>query len=330
MAHPDHFLPFARPDYVSGMIIGNDLDSLLSAAYLHGRFGWPVAGVYCGYNRLWHTGDATEFWKKLESGKLFAVDLDICLGTVPSLGHHIIQLDAAEELPGHTHTLNPNVLAGRTVSQGFHWKYPLATIHFLLSLFSENDLARQAAPLVWLTDSAFVNAQHYRENVDDWVLNALPLPAFEAVLPTLQTLDFEQELRDSVLAPLAENTLCKPLAGSNYCSKHLGLNGFQAQFDNPNDPRIRDLADRISRMVNWPALPFPDRFEGYFQGKRSNISVQDLRAGGLAFAEWLEHHDVFSYAFVFRDRLNFTSGLTPAAHFRPPVPGPGGASESGA
>jgi len=329
MIRPDHFLPFARPDYISGMIIGNDLDSLLSTAYLHGRFGWPVAGVYCGYNRLWHTGDAAEFWKKLESGRLFAVDLDICLGTVPSLGHHIIQLDAAEELPGHTHTLNPNVLAGRTVSQGFQRKYPLATIHFLLWLFSENDLARRAAPLVWLADSAFVNAQHYRENVEDWVRNVLPLPAFEAILPALQTEIFECELRDTVLTSLGANSLCKPLPGSQYKSRHLGLNGFQAQFDNPNDPRIRNLMDRISGMANWPKLPFPSRFEGYFQGKRSNISVQNLRAGGLAFAEWLEQNEVFSYAFVFRDRLNFTMHLTASAHFRPPAPGPGGISESG-
>ncbi len=330
MPFSDNFLPFARPDYISGMIIGNDLDSLLSAAYLHRRFGWPIAGVYCEYNRLWHTGDAAEFWRNLQSGKLFAVDLDICLGTVPSLGHHIIQLDTTEELPGHTHTINPNVRAGRTVTQGFQRKYPLATIHFLLWLFSENDLARRAAPLVWLADSAFVNAQHYRENVEDWVRNTLPLPAFESVLPDLQTEAFEQELRNTVLAPLAENTLCKPSTGSNYRSKHLGLNGFQAQFDNPHDLRIRELLLCLSRMTDWPVLSFPERFEGYFQGKRSNISVQDLQDTGLTFAEWLEHNEVFSYAFVFRDRLNFTSGLTPAAHFRLPVPGPDGASESGA
>ncbi|MEQ1746764.1 MAG: hypothetical protein ABMA02_15130 [Saprospiraceae bacterium] len=304
------FLPFARPDYVEGMIIGNDLDSLLSAAYLHGRFGWPVEGVYCGYNRLWFASDATGFWQKLQSGKLVAVDLDICLGTVPSLGHHIISLDEQEELPGHSHTLNPNILANRSVSQGFHQKYPLATVHFLLWLFSENSLAERVAPLVWLADSAFVNAQHYRENVEDWVRNWLPLPAFMAVLPALQTPDFEQVLSEKILHPLSGNTLCRPLPASIYRSKNLGLNGFQAQFDNPNDPRVRDLLSRLQQIADWPLLPLPERFEGFFQGQRSNISVQDLRGSGLGFAEWLEHNDVFSYAFVFRDRLNYTTDLT--------------------
>lgn len=302
----DTFLPFARPDYVEGMILGNDLDSLLSAAYLHRRFGWPVVGVYCGYSRLWFVGDAGDFRKKLLAGKLVAVDLDICLGTVPSLGHHIIQLDATEELPGHSHTLNPNVLAKRTVAQGFHRKYPLATIHLLLWIFQENDLAQRAAPLVWLADSAFVNAQHYRENVEDWVRDILPLPAFEAVLPALQTAAFEQDLQEKLLAPLAQNTLCKPAVYSGYRSKHLGLNGFQAQFEHPNDPRIPAL---LQRVADWPLLPFPARFGGYFHGKRSNMAVSALRATGMPFDAWLEQNDVFSYAFVFRNKMNYTTGM---------------------
>lgn len=306
MFQKDHFLPFARPDYVEGMIIGNDLDSLLSAAYLHEQFGWPVAGVYCGYSRLWYTGNAASLRQKLYAGKLFAVDLDICLGTVPSLGHHVISLNAGEELPGHTHTLNPNLSAGRSVRQGFHRKYPLATIHFLLWMFSENDRAQQSAPLVWLADSAFINAQRYRENVEDWVHNHLNLPAFAAILPALQTLEFEQHLRETVLAPLSENNLCRPLPNSGYRSKHLGLNGFQAQFDDPNDPRIRDLNMRISRLTSWPALPFPQHFEGYIQGRRSSILVRDLPE---AFDAWLVKNEVFSYAFVFKDTLNYTSGI---------------------
>ncbi|MFN0013186.1 MAG: hypothetical protein ACKVU2_01445 [Saprospiraceae bacterium] len=312
MTAPNNFLPFARPDYVEGMVIGNDLDSLLSAAYLHERFGWPVKGVYCEYKRLWFAGDATDFCKKLQSGRLLAVDLDICLGTVPSLGHHIISLDVRDDLPGHSHTLNPNLLAGRSVSQGFHQKYPLATIHFLLWLFSDNSLAERAAPLLWLADSTFVNAQHYRENVEDWVRNWLPLPSFLTVLPDLQTRDFEQVLSENILLPLSENTLFRSMPQSDYRSKNLGLNGFQAQFDNPNDPRLRDLPGLLHRIAGWPLLPLPERFDGFFQGLRSSISVQNLRGNGMGFAEWLERNDVFSYAFVYRDRLNYTSSLMPA------------------
>lgn len=302
----DTFFPFARPDYIEGMIIGNDLDSLLSAGYLHQRFGWPVAGVYCGYNTLWYTGSAEDFQKKLFAGKLLAVDLDICHGTVPSLGHHIIQLDAAEELPGHTHTLNPNVLAGRSVNRDFRWKYPLATIHLLLWLFDDDALAHRAAPLVWLADSAFINAQHYSENVTGWVQQLLPLPAFEAVLPALQTAVFEQDLQKKLLIPLAQNTLCKPVPASNYRSKHLGINGFQAQFDRPDDPRIRDLLVRLHQLADWPLLPFPDRFDGSIRGKRFSATVSDVQSTGLPFDAWLEQHNVFSYAFVFRDRINYT------------------------
>ena len=57
------FLPFVRPDYIEGMIIGDDLDSLLSAMLLQERYGWPIAGVYGKYTQLWHNGTTQDFFK---------------------------------------------------------------------------------------------------------------------------------------------------------------------------------------------------------------------------------------------------------------------------
>ena len=59
------FLPFARPDYVEGMLIGDDLDSLLSALYLHRQFGWQVKAVYCRYTNIWYTGSFDTFQQQL-------------------------------------------------------------------------------------------------------------------------------------------------------------------------------------------------------------------------------------------------------------------------
>src|SRR5215218_4047236 len=99
------FLPFARPDYVEGMVLGDDLDSLLSGMYLHQKFGWPVVGVYCKYKRLWHIGTPAGFRERLLAGRFFAVDLDIYHPNIPSLGHHIIEYSGADVLPGHAHSL---------------------------------------------------------------------------------------------------------------------------------------------------------------------------------------------------------------------------------
>ncbi len=303
------FLPFARPDYVEGMVVGDDLDSLLSAMYLQQKFGWPVVGVYCQYTRLWHTNSKDVFLKKLFAGKLFAVDLDIYHAAIPSLGHHIISLNINDELPGHSHSLNPNALRGFSIQQHFRRKYPLATIHFLLWLFEEENLSPEAEMLVWLADSSFVNAQHYRENVEEWATQFFDFPTFEKILPALQTLDFEKNLEEKILRRMAANPLCRP-SKSSYKSKHFGLNGFQCQFENPNaqNAHLQSLLAIFSELSGWPRLLFPSRFEGFLEGKRKEIQASKIR---LPFGEWLEEEDVFSYAFTFKDRLNYTS-LEPA------------------
>lgn len=305
------FLPFARPDYVEGMILGDDLDSLLSAAYLHGRFGWPVAGVYCQYERMWSVAPVPAFWAQASAGKLIGVDLDLNHGTIPCIGHHILHLDADDVLPGHTHSLNPNALAHNSVARGFRQKYPLATIHFLLWLFEEDRMARDLAPLVWLADSAFLNAQHYRDNVAYWVRRYLSLPAFADILPFLQTAEFEQLLGAKVLAPLIRNPLCRPGNQLAYTSNHLRLNGYQCQFSNPHDMALPDLLSRLCQLAGWPVLPWPEQFAGCTTGRRRQIAVQSVQNGGTPFAQWLEQQQVFSYAFVYRDSLNYTVDLYP-------------------
>jgi hypothetical protein len=298
------FLPFARPDYIEGMVIGDDLDSLLSAMYLHQKFGWQVAGVYCRYTRLWHTGTADAFREKLYSGKLFAVDLDIYHAAIPSLGHHIIALSGDEILPGHSHSLNPNALRGFSIERGFRRKYPLATAHFLYWLFDEQHLSPETHLLIWLADSAFINAQHYRDNVVEWVQEFMPHPAFVRALPVLNTPDFEQRLSEKILRPLSSNPLCKP-SRSKYQSVHNGINGYQCQFEDPNRQNrdLQNLLEILAHLSGLPALPFPVRFDGCLTGKRHEQAVADI---GAPFDEWLERFGVFSYAFTYKDRLNYT------------------------
>jgi hypothetical protein len=289
------------------MLIGDDLDSLLSAMYLHRLFGWPVEAVYCKYTRIWHNGSPEAFLQRLHSGRLFAVDLDICHAAVPSLGHHMIAWNDTDALPGHSHTLNPNAIRGFTVARHFRKKYPLATIHFLRWLWEETPEPAGADLLTWLADSAFINAQRYRENVEEWVMQYLSLPAFESMLPFLETLDFERVLQDRILSPMSENPLCRS-SRSAYRSRCLGLNGFQCQFENPSaqQAEIQLLLDLLSDLSGWPRLPFPEAFAGCVEGRRSALRLPEIMASGTTLDAWLERNGVFSYAFTYKDRVNCT------------------------
>lgn len=299
------FLPFARPDYVEGMLIGDDLDSLLSAMYLHRHFGWQVKAVYCQFNRLWFDGDQDTFLHQLYTGRICAVDLDIYHPSVPCIGHHMIAWKDTDELPGHSHSLNPNAIRGFSVQQHFKRKYPLATIHFLRWLLEEQAETQDAELLTWLADSTFINAQRYRENVEEWVCNYVSLPVFIRQLPLLQTLDFEQLLQENILKSLSKNILCTGNR-SAYRSRHLGINGFQCQFENPNTDNagLQQLLDQLSLLSGWLRLPFPEKFEGSIPGIRHTIRISEI--GTTELGDWLASKGVFSYAFTFRDRLNYT------------------------
>lgn len=301
------FLPFARPDYITGMLIGDDLDSLLSAMFLHRHFGWPVKAVYCKYSCIWYNDSPDEFRRQLNSGRLFAVDLDIYHPGVPSLGHHMIAWDGEDELFGHSHSLNPNALRGFTVARDYKRKYPLATIHFLRWLLETTAESAGAGLLTWLADSAFINAQRYRENVEEWVTNYLSFPSFLNTLPALQTLDFERELQETILSPMSANPLCRS-SRSTYRSRHLGINGFQCQFENPQvqNREIQSLLHLLSDLSGWLRLPFPQTFEHYMQGRRRELRLTEIRYSGLPLDTWLERNGVFSYAFTYRDRMNYT------------------------
>ena len=135
----------------------------------------------------------------------------------------------------------------------------------------------------------------------------MPHPAFTRLLPDLQTLRFEQQLKETVLDMLAAHPLCKP-GRAQYRSQHLGLNGFQCQFINPDTQNavFQSLIALLSKISGWPAIPFPGSFSGPVEGIRKDISVGQITDTGLSFDEWLSREDVFSYAFTYRDRLNYT------------------------
>jgi hypothetical protein len=299
------FLPFARPDYIEGMVLGNDLDSLLSALFLHERYGWPVTGFYCDYQHLYCDTARSDFRERLSQGRYIAVDLDICDLRIPSLGHHILALDAEDQIAGHTHTLNPNLMQGLAVNHRYGAKYPLSTLHYLRFLFQDPERSAAFEFLNWLSDSSFLNAQHYADNVANWVNHQVPLAAFSRWLPLLGLPYFEEKLHETILTPLSKHPGCRP-GRSAYKSKHLGISGYQAQFKDPNRPEqsLQTLLDLLADLSQMPRLVLPDHFDLAAEGTRHILPVSALPAGD--FAAWIEQQQVFSYAFVFKDTLNYT------------------------
>ncbi len=107
------------------MIIGNDLDALLSAQFLQHTLGWSIAGFY-NYTTLYHD-------PAIDPRECVWVDLDIYDPACGSIGHHILRPTPTDRIPGHRSSVNPNLLRGIDQTDFTH-KYPLGTIHLLLWL----------------------------------------------------------------------------------------------------------------------------------------------------------------------------------------------------
>lgn len=300
------FLPFACPDWVEGMLLGDDLDSLLSGMFLQAKFGWPILGVYTEYERLWLCEPLHSFQEKCAKGKILAVDLDIYQATIPSIGHHILALRASDDLPGHTHTLNPNLLREFNATQHFRQKYPLSTLHFLCWLFEETAFNFPAEQLLWLSDSSFINAQRYATNVGAWCDDYLQNAEFSRALRQAQCLDFEQNMQKNILQKLSACRLCHPGHGK-YKSQHLGLRGFQCQYNDPmhQNADLQILCTLLAELSEWPRLNFPTHFAAQIRGQRRVCNTQNLPAQG-SLGDWLDEKGVFSYAFTFQNQLNYT------------------------
>src|SRR3974377_798584 len=107
------------------MIIGNDLDALLSAQFLYHVLDWAVAGFY-NYTTLYHD-------PAIDPRECVWVDLDVYHTDLLPIGHPGLRPAPTDRIPGHRASVNPNLLRGIDQTDFAH-KYPLGTIHFLLWL----------------------------------------------------------------------------------------------------------------------------------------------------------------------------------------------------
>jgi len=302
------FEPFAKPAAVQGMVIGNDLDSILSACFLKSLFGWNIVATY-DYKTLWYSADEKDFSARFSLGEYVAIDLDIYQPQIFSLGHHILENDSSDVLAGHARSLNPNFIRGINVAS-FKRKYPLGTIHFLIWLFNQTDLNRNAKFLMWLADSAFINAQshRFRDNAIEWVKGYFQSEYLLTMTERVDLPGFEESLQKEIFPALKIN----PLATNSgqVKSRHLNLGGYQCQWVDPNceNESIVDLFQIISSLTGWTAPKIPNQFLKV-EGKRQKITTEEIVKRFGSLDKFLSDEKVFSYVFPYRDSVNYTSGI---------------------
>ena len=274
------------------MVISADMDGLLSAALLHHRLGWRVAGYY----------DCATLWLSQEWAarreQLVWVDLDMAHSAGRAVGHHILSLTGS--LPaGLGPICNPNLLAG-IGRENFGQQYPFSTVLFLLWLH-DVPLRRSlmARLLVLHAGSSWLNAQSDGENCRQWQAR-LPGYDWSWLFHQVNSDQFRRRMQDQLWARIERLVGAPP---DDAAARIPTAIGNQLQF-NPDwdEDLILGMWDLAGTHLKWSppkAPPIAHRLEG-------RRSTARLKATATSLPPALRSKDLFSYAITSRDTINFT------------------------
>lgn len=303
----DAFEPFKNPSTIEGIIIGNDLDSLLSACLLKHKFGWDISGIY-NLDRIWHTTEQPAFVEKMLQGKYLAVDLDIYHPSIFSIGHHIETMTLTDKIPGHLRSLNPNLIRG-IYNGNFARKYPLGTIHLLAWILGEtSNLNQESKEIVWLSDSSYINGQshRFRANVTEWVTNFFRDPHYIQHIDEIDTELFETHIRSLMERIRATGVR---VSKGQVASRHHKLRGGQCQFSDPitQSESLGKMLKFITDITGWARPRTPSSYLLVKGVRNTDTTGNTVSRGRLD--QFLKDNRVFSYAIPNRGQINYTNGF---------------------
>ncbi|MFB6070017.1 MAG: hypothetical protein ABEJ76_03260 [Halanaeroarchaeum sp.] len=289
------------------MIVGSDIDAIMSATFLADHLDWTPIGFYTDFENLFTVPDAS----RRDVLDAVWVDLDVYHPEIASIGHHILNFRLDDEIPHHERTLNPNLLRG-TYHGNFPRKYPLGTVHFLSWLHDRPTQATETQRLLyWVPDSTWINGQshRFRENVEDWLFNVVPIDFMIDSFEWIDQADFEDALAETVY-PRIESTGFGRGRGQ-VTSRHRGLGGYQCTFVDPVERQasLQALVDAIAEIMDWQSFEVPGEMDVISGERTSNRSYSDVLDEYPGIDEFLGDNDVFSYAVPNGNTLNYTTGV---------------------
>lgn len=283
------------------MVVGTDIDALLSAAYMQTYYDWEVIGFY----------DFSNVYYDSSENPLDAVwlDLDISRKDVESIGHHILT-EGSTVPEAHPSSLNPNLLRGMN-HENFSRKFPTSTLHFLMWLHGyDKDFLYEQSALCWLADSAWINGQQhrYKDNVQDWVEELPGGPFNSKMSAAIDTEQFEECIEEDIIPAIERAGWA--VGRTQVQSRHRSLKGFQCSFNDPREEyeELEELAHYISWELPFEELELPEIDEVTY-GNRSTESLEDIGESYGGLEELANDNFVFSYAETFPGTVNVTGGI---------------------
>lgn len=169
LSDPNHTWIVKKNNYC---VISPDSDGILCGLFMSYYLNWKVVGFYDGKVMVVNKDAIKE--------RPSFLDMEIFRNNVNSIGQHMLLLNKnkiPEKWIQFEHSINPNNMRLIDGKHTFRLKYPLATIHLLVSIIAYHFnkqghkiiIPQSAIPPLFFTDGVFNVLFSYPENVLNWL-----------------------------------------------------------------------------------------------------------------------------------------------------------------
>lgn len=246
-------------------VLSPDSDGLLCGLFMAKFRGWKTVGFYDDKIGIINNSYLKE--------DLIFLDGEIFRKAIKSVGHHMLKLNKNKtvDFSGFDNCIQPNLLRNYDGKHNFQLKYPLATIHFLVSIIAYADFKQgkkeiafdenAIAPL-FFTDGVFNVLFSYPENVLNWLAylriheewnplkNIFENNSF-SVFETMKVMDDFFRKRDAITVGKERGDRLKISSkdGSPYNIEQTNSNSYSINAQAVK--RIQQFMQLVGSMIGW-------------------------------------------------------------------------------
>tara|TARA_B100001146_G_C16158409_1_gene424504 strand:- start:183 stop:1097 length:915 start_codon:yes stop_codon:yes gene_type:complete len=276
-------------------IISADYDGLICASLLSHFKKWELVGYY-NLESIWLSDDALK-----NKNHLIWVDLNVIPKEGRSIGGHITSINN-EIIPGFDTSCNPNMIA-RINSSNFNDKFPLSTILLLLWIYNITiPKTLLAKMLVLHSDSSWLKAQHYKENILWWI-NSLEGYQWKWFLNNIDSKTYEDRVEDLLYPKI--NEIYATSGFSKLSSKYLNIKSVELKFHPKKDEDIiYNLLNLFATTLKWTPPKLPE-ISKQVDGNKHKVPLKIVSDIGLE--KFIKKNKIFSYAITSPEIFIYTT-----------------------
>ena len=242
-------------------IISPDSDGLMSALLMSNYLNWKIKGFY--------DGKVLVYEKNTKLSECVFLDMEIAIKNIRSLGQHMITPhNKTYELFGndiYQNCLSPNKLRNYDANKSFRLKFPMASVHFLISLLYnkiEIKLDKSSIFPLLFVDGMYKVMFSYPENVLNWFsflrideeknpLNNIFYSTGNSLMKIMDGMNNFFHKRDEFKGNEKRDRGDRLILSDENGAKNLNKISELYEINKDNKERIINFTKFISEMLGW-------------------------------------------------------------------------------